>query len=80
MYKMLDKLIVVSAPEEERIARVMSRDHCSREEVLLRMKNQFPEEEKLRLADYVIENISPEQTQESVMKLHRQLLSLAHGQ
>jgi dephospho-CoA kinase len=80
MYKMLDKLIVVSAPEEERIARVMSRDHCSREEVLLRMKNQLPEEEKLRLADYVIENISPEQTQESVMKLHRQLLSLAHGQ
>ncbi len=80
MYKLLDKLIVVTAPEEERIARVMKRDHCSREQVLLRMKNQLPEEEKCKRADFIIENLSPEKIAEDVQKLHRQLLSLANGQ
>ncbi|NCA85458.1 MAG: dephospho-CoA kinase [Clostridia bacterium] len=52
----LDKLIVVTAPKELRLKRVMQRDGASREMVLQRMKNQWPEEKKIAAADYLIYN------------------------
>ena len=52
----LHRVIVVDAPEEVRIARVMARDHCTREEVLRRISRQMPAAEKLQLADFVIRN------------------------
>ena len=55
-YTFFDKTIVVAATEEERIKRVMLRDKCSREDVLNRMKNQWPQEKKVALADFVINN------------------------
>lgn len=51
-----DQVIVVAAPLEVRIDRVMRRDGISREEVLRRAANQFSEEELLERADYVIHN------------------------
>lgn len=47
-------IIVVTAPEELRIQRVMKRDGITREQVLARMKNQLPENEKLIKADFII--------------------------
>ena len=41
-YLALDKIIVVSVPDELRIERVMSRDNISREEVLARIGKQMP--------------------------------------
>lgn len=55
-YKNLDKLILVTADEEVRIQRVMKRDQVSREKVLDRMKNQWSDEQKKEVADFVIEN------------------------
>ena len=55
-YKMMDKTIMVYTNENERIDRVMKRDNLSREMVLLRMKNQWKDEEKIKLADFVIGN------------------------
>ncbi|HEU4496010.1 MAG TPA: dephospho-CoA kinase [Flavobacterium sp.] len=55
-YRDCDKIILVTAPEEARIQRVMSRDGLSRREILDRMANQWSEEEKEVLSDYVILN------------------------
>jgi dephospho-CoA kinase len=55
-YKGMDANILVTAPEELRIQRVMERDHLSREDVITRMQNQFREEESLKLTDFVIKN------------------------
>ena len=52
----LDKIIVVAAPLELRIKRVMKRDGISRGQVISRIKSQWPEEEKIARADYVIYN------------------------
>ncbi len=52
----LDYVIVVDAPEDERIRRVMLRDGSSREEVLSRIASQMPVEEKRKRADFVVEN------------------------
>lgn len=55
----LDAVLVVDAPEEERIRRVMERDEVTANEVRARMRHQLPAEEKRRRADYVIENAGP---------------------
>lgn len=54
--KRLDVMIVVDAPEKERIRRVVERDKTSPGEVRRRMRAQLPAEKKLRNADYVIRN------------------------
>jgi dephospho-CoA kinase len=59
-HKTLDKLIVVTCSDEERIRRFQMRTgldkESARQEVERRMKNQLPESEKVKLADYVIDN------------------------
>jgi dephospho-CoA kinase len=55
-YKQLDKTILVTAPEELRIQRVVMRDQTTAELVKQRMKNQWPEELKIPHADFVISN------------------------
>ena len=52
----LKAVILVVAPEAIRIARVMERDNLSREKILERIKNQWPDEQKIPLSDYVIYN------------------------
>ena len=51
-----DKVIVVSAPKELRLKRVMLRDHLSHKEVLVRMSNQWPETKLLALSDFEVVN------------------------
>jgi dephospho-CoA kinase len=55
-YTKFDKTVLVTAPLELRIARVMKRDNCSREEVLERVNKQWTDAEKIVLADWVIVN------------------------
>lgn len=56
MHERMDHNIVVTSTEENRVRRVMERDNLSREQVISRMRAQMPEEEKLLLADAVLEN------------------------
>jgi dephospho-CoA kinase len=52
----VDVCVMVHAPLELRIERVMSRDGISREEVLSRITSQLSDEEKKMYSDYVIYN------------------------
>ena len=49
-----DKVIVVTAPEDVRIKRVMKRDGITEDEVRERMSRQCSDEERLKEADFVI--------------------------
>jgi dephospho-CoA kinase len=51
-----DKIVLVTAPLEERIARVMRRDHCNRELVMQRIAQQWTEEAKAQKSDFIIVN------------------------
>ncbi|SCD22079.1 dephospho-CoA kinase [Proteiniphilum saccharofermentans] len=55
-HQFVDKVIMVQAPKELRIERVIQRDGSVRNEVEARMDSQLPEEEKIKYADYVICN------------------------
>lgn len=56
IYCLVDRVIVVTAPQEVRIQRVMARDGISREKVLEWMSRQMPQEEVRQRADYEIVN------------------------
>lgn len=75
-YKMLDKVIVVTAPEEIRIQRVMKRDKLTAEEVKERIARQMPESEKVEKADYVIQNDGQHSLIKQVLQIHQAILEL----
>ena len=75
-YKQLDQLIVVTAPLEERIRRVMLRDSAEREAVEARIAKQMPEAEKVALADFIIENDGTKLLIPQVLAIHHALLKL----
>ena len=50
-FKNFDAIILVHAPTELRIKRIMKRDNCSENEVLKRMNSQFSDEEKYQLTE-----------------------------
>lgn len=52
----LEKVVLVTAPEEVRIKRIMARDGFSRETTKLRLKAQLPDSKKISRSDYVIPN------------------------
>jgi dephospho-CoA kinase len=74
-YKMCDKAIMVTAPLELRVQRVMQRDGLSREEIISRDSRQFSEEKKLALADYAIRNDNKEMVIPQVLALHEVFIS-----
>lgn len=69
-YKLLDKIIVVTAPFEQRIARVCERDKVDREKVLGRINNQLSQEDMLKYADHVIINNGKMSLIKQVHELH----------
>jgi dephospho-CoA kinase len=75
-HKFCDYTIMIQAPLEIRIKRVMQRDGVTRDEVEKREANQFPEERKAKLADYLIVNDDTQLVIPQVLELHRGFLSL----
>ncbi len=52
----IDKIVVVVAPEDERIERIVARDGMSEQEVKMRMNSQISDSEKLIKADFIVKN------------------------
>lgn len=74
---MFDAIVVVAASEPVRIRRVMTRDHCTEEQVLARMAMQLPQSEKVTKADYVIvhdEDDEDEFLMDQVRRIHQELV------
>lgn len=80
-YKALDKLIVVTAPLQNRVERISARDNAEIEDVMMRVRNQLPEEEKIKVADYIVVNDADiSGLEKQVLNLHQQLSALAKTQ
>lgn len=52
----VDKLLVITCDEDIQIERIKKRDNCSTEEALSRIKSQMSQENKVKYADYIIDN------------------------
>jgi dephospho-CoA kinase len=68
-YKDCDKIILVTAPAEVRIARVLDRDKTTREKVVERINAQWGDEKKAALSDFVITNIDIEEAKVQADKI-----------
>jgi dephospho-CoA kinase len=72
----LDKVIMVFAPEQLRINRIAERDKTIEEAVRARMKQQLPDEEKVKRSQFVIYNDEKQLVIPQVMKIYAELKSL----
>jgi dephospho-CoA kinase len=78
-YKLCDQTIMVQAPFEMRIQRVMQRDGLSRDEIERREVHQIDGEKKALLADHIIINDDSQLVIPQVLKLHKLFISLVIG-
>jgi dephospho-CoA kinase len=70
---LFDKIIFVSAPETVRINRIMLRDGVHAAHVESRMKQQLPEKDKIKKAEFVIVNDDKSLVIPQVIKIHSEL-------
>ena len=69
IHQLVDKVVVVTAPDDVRIRRVMQRDGISREKVQEWMQRQWPQEKVRQQADYEIVNDGHTDLNEQIDKL-----------
>ena len=65
----MDYIVVVTALLKNRMERALARQTLSREEILKRIELQWPEEEKVNLADFVIHNDGSEEDLKNNVKI-----------
>jgi len=71
----MDYIIVITAFLKVRMERALQRETLTRDEILKRMDLQWPEEEKIALADFVIHNDSTEEEfRNSITDIYNQLV------
>lgn len=71
---MMDEIILVTAPAELRIARLMKRNKLDHESARLRIQNQMTDEEKLKYADHIILNDQKTGLIDQCLRIHNILL------
>lgn len=75
-YRLLDKIVVVSAPEDLRQKRVLQRDaHRTVDRFKGIVEKQMPEDEKRKLADYIIVNDDTVLVIPQVLRLHNEFMT-----
>lgn len=73
-YKQCDFVITVTAPKDAKIVRLLKREFTTKEKIEAVMNNQWPDEAKVKLSHYVIDNITIKNTKEQVLKIHHEIL------
>lgn len=70
----LNKVIFVHCPIDIRMQRVMARDQVSEDVFRQRESHQWPAEDKINQADYVIHNDGQQSLIQQVFRIHQELL------
>ena len=71
--KLCSFFIVVTAPEEIRLERILSRDGITKEQALTRIKAQKSDEYYFSQADYIVKNYPPYSLDDELEKLAKEL-------
>ncbi len=74
-YKLCDKNILVTSPEELKIKRVMLRDNISADQVKDRINKQYSEAQGIKLADFIIRNDEQQLLIPQVLRLHERFVN-----
>jgi len=74
-YLQCDAIILVVADKETRIQRVIKRDSTSKAKVKAIMDNQWSDEKKMGLSQFVIKNVTLSNTRKEVENIHKKILT-----
>lgn len=69
-----DKIICVTAPEDDVISRVMKRNNFSKDKIKSIINKQLPNEVKIQKSDYVIENVDISKLSDRVLEIHNNII------
>ncbi|MCX2480126.1 dephospho-CoA kinase [Pedobacter sp. MC2016-15] len=75
-YKLSDLNVVVTAPVTHRLKWVMDRDGATEEQVMARMNKQLTDQEKLKMADFMIRNDESQSLILQVLELHNRFIKI----
>ena len=75
-YRDCDFIIMVTAPLEERIRRVILRDKIDRKTIEKRIKNQWNDEKKIELSTFVIENREIDKNLDKIEIIHSKIVKM----
>jgi dephospho-CoA kinase len=75
-YKSCDQNVLVVAPAAARLEWVMKRDGVTEEQVMARMSKQLTDEEKVKMADFLIRNDESQSLILQVTELHNQFIKI----
>ena len=77
-YKQCDHTILVESPLAWRIQRLQNRDNSSKAQIRARIANQLPEEEKAKVANYLLLNDEKHLLIPQILALHTQFLKASN--
>ena len=76
-----DALIVISCPDEIQVKRVTERDNCSEEKARNIVSHQMPNAERLKYADFIIDNSSTlDDLYNEVKRVHNLIMQINYGE
>jgi dephospho-CoA kinase len=73
--RLFEANILVTAPEQICISRVMARDNLSHKMVKARIQNQWSQEKKIELSDYVVVNDGKSMVIPQILSIHNSILN-----
>jgi len=76
-YRFVDRVILVTAPEQVRIDRVMSRSGMTADRIRAVMKNQFPDNKKAMRSQYILNNDNKSLLLPGILEIHSELMQIS---
>ena len=74
---MMDRIVTVVTPLEERIDRLVKGNKLTREQITDRIRNQIDDESRIKKSDYVIYNSENDMVIPAILKIHQEMLKLS---
>jgi dephospho-CoA kinase len=75
-YRLVDKILTIVTPMEERIERLVKGNKMTREQVLERINNQIDDESRIRQSDYLVFNSENDMIIPAILGVHNEMLNL----
>ena len=75
-YRLMDRIVTVVTPLEERIERIVNGNMLTKEQIIARIRNQTDDEYRISKSDYVICNSENDMIIPAILGIHREMLKL----
>jgi len=75
-FRLMDRIVTVITPMEERIERLVRGNKLSKEQIVERINNQIDDESRVKRSDFVISNSENDMIVPAIIEIHEEMLKL----